>query len=646
VEEHLPVKRENGYTAEDIQVLKGLEPVRRRPGMYIGGTDQRGLHLLILEIVYNSVDEAVAGWASMIDVTLFEDGRVRVVDNGRGIPVEKHADSGVSAVETVMTILHAGAKFRSGTYKASSGLHGVGASVVNALSSWLRIEVKRDGKLYSQEYVRGVPQADLKVEGEATGSGTTVIFHPDEEFFANPTYEFDYLAQRCRELAYLVPGLEINLCDLRTNQETTFCFEGGIASFIHHLNRRKEVLHSRPIYMKKVVESTVVEVALQYNDGYSELVLTFANCVNTADGGSHLTGFRSALTRGLNEYLHKAKGNNKDSNKNDEMSLTGDDVRGGLTAVVSVKLDEPQFEGQVKAKLGNPEVKGQVESVVFELLLDYLREHPNEARGIVEKCLTAAKAREAARKARELVFRKGSLDGGTLPGKLAECSERDPALCELFLVEGDSAGGSAKQGRDRRFQAILPLKGKILNVEKASADKMLAHEEIRALIITLGIGIADQIDLLKLRYHRVIIMTDADIDGSHIRTLLLTFFFRNMVDLIGGGHLFIAQPPLYRIQVGKERHWVYSENEKEALLERLGDKNRKVEIQRYKGLGEMNPEQLWETTMNPATRTMLQVYIEEPAKADEVFHMLMGEEVPPRKAFIQAHAKSVRNLDV
>jgi DNA gyrase subunit B len=384
---------------------------------------------------------------------------------------------------------------------------------------------------------------------------------------------------------------------------------------------------------------------LQYNNGYSELVLTFANCVNTADGGSHLTGFRSALTRGLNEYLHKAKGNNKDS-KNDEMSLTGDDVRGGLTAVVSVKLDEPQFEGQVKAKLGNPEVKGQVESVVFELLLDYLREHPNEARGIVEKCLTAAKAREAARKARELVFRKGSLDGGTLPGKLAECSERDPALCELFLVEGDSAGGSAKQGRDRRFQAILPLKGKILNVEKASADKMLAHEEIRALIITLGIGIADQIDLLKLRYHRVIIMTDADIDGSHIRTLLLTFFFRNMVDLIGGGHLFIAQPPLYRIQVGKERHWVYSENEKEALLERLGDKNRKVEIQRYKGLGEMNPEQLWETTMNPATRTMLQVYIEEPAKADEVFHMLMGEEVPPRKAFIQAHAKSVRNLDV
>ncbi len=646
MEEHLPVKRENGYTAEDIQVLKGLEPVRRRPGMYIGGTDQRGLHLLILEIVYNSVDEAVAGWANVIDVTLFEDGRVRVVDNGRGIPVEKHADSGVSAVETVMTILHAGAKFRSGTYKASSGLHGVGASVVNALSSWLRIEVKRDGKLYSQEYVRGVPQADLKVEGEATGSGTTVIFHPDEEFFANPTYEFDYLAQRCRELAYLVPGLEINLCDLRTNQETTFYFEGGIASFIHHLNRRKEVLHSRPIYMKKVVESTVVEVALQYNNGYSELVLTFANCVNTADGGSHLTGFRSALTRGLNEYLHKAKGNNKDSNKNDEMSLTGDDVRGGLTAVVSVKLDEPQFEGQVKAKLGNPEVKGQVESVVFELLLDYLREHPNEARGIVEKCLTAAKAREAARKARELVFRKGSLDGGTLPGKLAECSERDPALCELFLVEGDSAGGSAKQGRDRRFQAILPLKGKILNVEKASADKMLAHEEIRALIITLGIGIADQIDLLKLRYHRVIIMTDADIDGSHIRTLLLTFFFRNMVDLIGGGHLFIAQPPLYRIQVGKERHWVYSENEKEALLERLGDKNRKVEIQRYKGLGEMNPEQLWETTMNPATRTMLQVYIEEPAKADEVFHMLMGEEVPPRKAFIQAHAKSVRNLDV
>jgi DNA gyrase subunit B len=614
--------------------------------MYIGGTDQRGLHLLVLEIVYNSVDEAVAGCANVIDVTLFEDSRVRVVDNGRGIPVEKHADSGVSAVETVMTMLHAGAKFRSGTYKASSGLHGVGASVVNALSSWLRIEVKRDGKLYSQEYVRGVPQADLKVEGEATGSGTTVIFLPDKELFANLSYDLDYLAQRCRELAYLVPGLEINLHDLRTDQELTFYFEGGIASLVQHLNRRKEVLHPRPIYMKKTVDSTIVEVALQYNTGYSELVLTCANCVNTADGGSHLTGFRSALTRGLNDYLHKVKGNNKDSGKSDEMSLTGDDVRGGLTAVVSVKVDEPQFEGQVKAKLGNPEVKGQVESVVSELLSDYLQEHPNEGRRILEKCLTAAKAREAARRARELVFRKGSLDGGTLPGKLAECAERDPSLCELFLVEGDSAGGSAKQGRDRRFQAILPLKGKILNVEKASADKMLAHEEIRALIITLGIGIADQIDLSKLRYHRVIIMTDADVDGSHIRTLLLTFFFRNMVELIGGGHLFIAQPPLYRVQAGKERHWVYSDIEKEALLQKLGDKNRKVEIQRYKGLGEMSPEQLWETTMNPATRMMLQVHIEEAAKADEVFHMLMGEEVPPRKAFIQAYAKSVRNLDV
>jgi DNA gyrase subunit B len=646
VQEHPSSQPEQAYTAETIQVLKGLEPVRRRPGMYIGGTDQRGLHLLILEIVYNSVDEAVAGWANTIDVTLFEDNRVKVVDNGRGIPVERHADSGVSAVETVMTMLHAGAKFRSGTYKASSGLHGVGASVVNALSSWLRIEVKRDGKLYSQEYLRGVPQANLKVEGEAIGSGTTVVFLPDKEVFANLSYEFDYLAQRCRELAYLVPGLEINLHDLRTDQELTFYFEGGIASLVEHLNRRKEVLHSRPIYMKKAVESTIVEVALQYNAGYSELVLTCANCVNTADGGSHLTGFRSALTRGLNEYLHRVKGNSKDSNKNDEMSLTGDDVRGGLTAVVSVKVDEPQFEGQVKAKLGNPEVKGQVESVVSELLSDYLKEHPNEARRIVEKCLTAAKAREAARRARELVFRKGSLDGGTLPGKLAECSEKDPALCELFLVEGDSAGGSAKQGRDRRFQAILPLKGKILNVEKASADKMLAHEEIRALITTLGIGIAEQIDLSKLRYHRVIIMTDADVDGSHIRTLLLTFFFRNMVDLIGQGHLFIAQPPLYRVQAGKERHWVYSENEKEALLQKLGDKSRKAEIQRYKGLGEMSPEQLWETTMNPTTRTMLQIHIEEAAKADEVFHMLMGEEVPPRKAFIQAHAKSVRNLDV
>ena len=641
MEQDLPIEPENGYTAEDIQILKGLEAVRRRPAMYIGSTDQRGLHLLILEIVFNSVDEAIAGWGNRVDLTLLGDGLVRVEDNGRGIPVEEHPDSGLSALETVMTMLHAGAKFGAGSYRVSSGLHGVGASVVNALSSWLRIEVRRDGQRYSQEYHHGVPQGEVKVEGEADGSGTTVTFQPDEEVFGKLNYDFDLLAQRCRELAYLVPKLDINLRDERTDQEATFYFEGGIASLVHYLNKNKEVLHSRAVYMQKEVEGTEIEVALQYNEGYSELVLTFANCVNTADGGSHLTGFRSALTRVLNDYIHKAAKNN---HKNDETNLTGEDVRGGLTAVVSVKLDEPQFEGQVKAKLGNPEVRGQVESVVAEQLYEYLEQHPNEARRIIEKCFTAARAREAARRARELIFKKGSSEAITLPGKLAECADKDPSKCELFLVEGDSAGGSAKQGRDRRFQAILPLKGKILNVEKASADKMLAHDEIRALITSLGSGIGDQIDLSRLRYHRVIIMTDADVDGSHIRTLLLTFFFRNMVDLIDEGHLYIAQPPLYRLKAGKQQHWVYSEQEKDALLEKLG--NKKVEIQRYKGLGEMNPEQLWETTMDPATRTVLQVEIEDAAKADEVFHMLMGEEVPPRKAFIQAHARDVRNLDV
>jgi len=630
---------ENNYTAEDIQVLKGLEAVRRRPGMYIGGTDQRGLHRLILEILYNSIDEAIAGCCDQVNLTLYKGSKVKVEDNGRGIPVETHPVSGVSALETVMTMLHAGAKFGGKTYTVSSGLHGVGASVVNALSSWLRIESKRDGKLYSQEYRYGIPQGEVKSDGEADGSGTITTFLPDKQIFDSLNYDLDLLTQRFRELAYLVPKLEINLHDERNNQESTFYFEGGIASFVRYLNRNKVILHPKAIYISKEVEGTIVEVALQYNDSYNELVLSFANCVNTADGGSHLTGFRSALTRVLNDYIHKAK-----LNKNNEASLLGEDVRGGLTAIVSVKLNEPQFEGQVKAKLGNPEVKSQVESVVAEGLSFYLEQHPNETRRIIEKCLSAAKAREAAHKARELIFRKGQSEAITLPGKLAECSEKEPSRCELFLVEGDSAGGSAKQGRERRFQAILPLRGKILNVEKASADKMLAHEEIRALITTLGTGINDQLDLSKLRYHRVIIMTDADVDGSHIRTLLLTFFFRNMAEMIERGHLFIAQPPLYRLQAGKEQYWLYSEKEKEDLLQRL--RNKKVEIQRYKGLGEMSAEQLWQTTMNPSTRTMQRVEIEDATKADEVFHMLMGEQVPPRKAFIQAHAKSVRNLDI
>lgn len=637
MEENSTQKMESDYTAKDIQVLKGLEAVRRRPGMYIGSTDQRGLHHLILEIVYNSIDEAITGCCDHVDLTICKDGKIKVEDNGRGIPVEIHPSTGLSALETVMTMLHAGAKFGGRSYKISGGLHGVGASVVNALSSYLRVESKRDGKLYSQEYCCGIPQGGLKTEGEDNGNGTTTIFLPDKEVFGSLNYDFEFLAQRLRELAYLAPKLEIGLHDERNDQASTFYFEGGIASFIHYLNRNKTVIH--PIfYISKEIEGTGVEVALQYNDGYSELVLSFANCIDTADGGSHLTGFRSALTRVLNDYIRKAK-----LSKDNEMSLLGEDVRNGLTAIVSVKLKEPQFEGQTKAKLGNPEIKSQVESVVAEGFSEYLEQNPNDAKRIVEKCLAAAKAREAARKARELIFRKAMTEA-ILPGKLAECSEKEPSQCELYLVEGESAGGSAKQGRDRRFQAILPLKGKILNVEKASSDRMLAHEEIRALITTLGTGINDQFDLSKLRYHRVIIMTDADVDGSHIRTLLLTFFFRYMTELIDRGHLFIAQPPLYRLQAGKEQHWLYSEKEKEDLLQKL--RNKKMEIQRYKGLGEMSAEQLWQTTMNPSTRTILQVEIEDAAKADQIFHMLMGEQVAPRKAFIQAHARNVRNLDI
>jgi DNA gyrase subunit B len=638
MQEIRPSEGENNYSAEDIQVLKGLEAVRRRPGMYIGSTDRRGLHHLVFEIVYNSIDEAISGSCDRVQVTLCEGGQVRVEDNGRGIPVETHPGTGVSALETVMTMLHAGAKFGGESYRASSGLHGVGAAVVNALSSWMKVESKRGGVRYCQEYLYGVPQGEVKPDGEVDDSGTTVTFTADEGIFGSPDFDFDAVAQRLRELAYLQPNVEIGLYDERTGQEVVFYFEGGIASLVRYLNKDKAVVHSAVIHMAKEVEGTSVEVAMQYNDGYSELILSFANCTNTIDGGSHLTGFRAALTRVLNDCLHRMRGD-----KNNELSLQGEDVRGGLTAVIAVRLDEPQFEGQTKGKLGNPETRGQVESVVVEQLSFYLEQHPNEAKAIIEKCLTAAKAREAARRARDLVFRKGALDGFTLPGKLAECAERDPSLCELFLVEGDSAGGSAKQGRDRRFQAILPLKGKILNVEKASFDRMLAHEEIRCLITSLGAGIADEVDLSKLRYHRVIIMTDADVDGSHIRTLLLTFFFRNMVEVIGEGHLFIAQPPLYRIQSGKENHWLYSEKEKDDLLRKV---KKKANIQRYKGLGEMSPEQLWQTTMDPITRTILQVTIDDAAEADKVFHMLMGEEVPPRKAFIQAHAQSVRNLDV
>ncbi|MCL0091990.1 DNA topoisomerase (ATP-hydrolyzing) subunit B [Dehalococcoidales bacterium] len=630
----------NEYTAEDIQILGGREAVRRRPGMYIGSTDQRGLHRLVYEIIYNSIDEAMAGYCTKIKVTIHQDSSITVEDNGRGIPIEIHPTTNISALETVMTTLHAGAKFGGKTYQVSGGLHGVGASVVNALSSWLRVSVSRDGKRYQQEYRQGIPQGEVTEVGQAGDTGTTITFLADEEIFGRVNYDFDTLSERLREMAYLNKGLEIYLKEERKDREKTFYFEGGITGFIRHLNRNRPVRHPRPIYISKLVNSTIVEVALQYNDGFVESAFSFANCVNTTDGGTHLTGFRSALTRVLNDYAHKNK-----FLKEGEPNLTGDDVREGLSTIISVKLPEPQFEGQTKAKLGNPEVKSIVESVVGEGLSLYLEEHPDEAKRIIEKCLTAAKAREAARKARDLIIRRSSLDTATLPGKLADCSEKEPSLCELYLVEGDSAGGSAKQGRNRRFQAVLPLRGKILNVEKAPSDKMLAHEEIRAIITALGTGIDDNLDLSRLRYHRVILMTDADVDGSHIRTLLLTFFFRHMVKLINHGHLFIAQPPLYRIKTTNHQHWVYSEQEKEEVLKKLKEA-KKVEVQRYKGLGEMSAEQLWETTMNPATRTLLTVSVDDAAKADRIFHILMGGEVPPRKAFIQAHARSVRNLDI
>ncbi|MDD4875751.1 MAG: DNA topoisomerase (ATP-hydrolyzing) subunit B [Dehalococcoidales bacterium] len=630
----------NNYTAKDIHVLGGREAVRRRPGMYIGSTDQRGLHHLVYEIAYNSIDEAMAGYCDKITITIQKDGAVCVEDNGRGIPVEIHPATNLTALETVMTTLHAGAKFGGRTYQVSGGLHGVGSSVVNALSTWLRVQVKRDGKIHQQEYNKGIPLEPVKVVGDTNDTGTTISFIADEEIFGPIKYDFNILCERVREMAYLNKGIEICFKDNISDTEKTFYFEGGITGFVSHLNRNRVVRHRQPIYIYKTTDSTIVEVALQYNESYSESTFSFANCVNTMDGGSHLTGFRTALTRAFNDYAHKNK-----LLKEDEPNLTGEDVREGLSAIISVKLAEPQFEGQTKGKLGNQEIKGIVESIVNEGLTLYLEEHPDDAKRILDKCITAAKGREAARKARDLIIRKNSLDTSTLPGKLADCSEKDPSHCEIYLVEGDSAGGSAKQGRNRRFQAILPLRGKILNVEKAPLDKMLAHEEIRTIITALGTNIDDDLDLLKLRYHRVILMTDADVDGAHIRTLLLTFFFRHMVDLINHGHLFIAQPPLYRIKASRSQHWVYSEQEKDEVLRDLKG-SKKVGIQRYKGLGEMSAEQLWETTMNPATRTLLRVDLDDAARTDLTFNTLMGGEVPPRKAFIQAHAKNVRNLDI
>ena len=634
-------KSKSKYTAADIHVLGGREAVRRRPSMYIGSTDHRGLQHLVYEITYNSIDEALAGYCTKITVTIQPDSTVSVEDNGRGIPVDTHPITKLSALETVLTTLHAGAKFDSRTYPVSGGLHGVGASVVNALSAWLKVSVRRDGKIYEQEYKQGIPQTELKAVGETTGTGTTITFLADEEIFGKARYDFNTITEWLKEMAFLNKGLEISLFDERREcGEKTFYFDGGIASFVRNLNRTRVVRHPQPVYISKSANSTIVEAAIQYNDGFTESVLSFANCVNTADGGSHLTGFRTALTRVLNDFARKSK-----FLKEDDANLTGEDTREGLTAIVSVKLPEPQFEGQTKAKLGNPDTKGIVESVVGEGLSLYFEEHPDDLRRIVEKCILSARAREAARKARDLIVKKSTLSSGTLPGKLADCSEKDPAKRELYLVEGPSAGGSAKQGRNRSFQAIMPVRGKILNVEKAPSDKMLSHEEIRAIITALGTGIDDEFDLSRLRYHRVILMTDADVDGAHIRTLLLTFFFRHMVALIDNGHLFIAQPPLYRIKASKAEHWAYLEQEKEEILSALKNA-RNVQVQRYKGLGEMSAEQLWSTTMDPATRTLLTVTIEDAAKADYIFHTLMGEEVPPRKAFILAHAKSVKNLDI
>jgi len=630
------------YTAASIQVLEGLEAVRRRPGMYIGSTDVRGLHHLIWEVVDNSIDEAMAGHATTIRVTINVDGTVEVIDDGRGVPVGKHA-TGKDALEVVHTVLHAGGKFGGGGYKVSGGLHGVGVSVVNALSDHLRVESARDGSIWAQEYVRGKPTGAVrKIGPQGNRRGTRTVFHADPQMFETIEYSFDTVSQRLRESAYLTKGVWITLIDERVDRERSFYFEGGLQSFVRHLNRNKEALHARPIYVERREGSTAVEVALQYNDTYTENVLAFANNINTVDGGTHITGFRAALTSSLNDWARKA-GMLKDADSN----LSGDDVREGLTAVISVKLTDPQFEGQTKAKLGNAEVKGQVQTAVTDSLIQHLEENPADGRRIIEKCLTSARAREAARKARDLVIRKGVLDGLSLPGKLADCQERDPAKSELFIVEGDSAGGSAKQGRDRRFQAILPLRGKVLNVEKARLDKIVASENVRPLIIALGAGIegiGDSFDLTKLRYHRVIIMTDADVDGAHIRTLLLTLFFRHMPQIIEAGYLYIAQPPLYRVSTGKVTKYAQSEGERDRIVKEFNVKN--LSVQRFKGLGEMNADQLWDTTMNPETRILLRAEIEDAAEADGIFTMLMGEKVGPRKEFIKSEARKVRNLDI
>ncbi|MBG9587943.1 DNA topoisomerase (ATP-hydrolyzing) subunit B [Cytobacillus firmus] len=634
--------QEQSYDENQIQVLEGLEAVRKRPGMYIGSTSAKGLHHLVWEIVDNSIDEALAGYCSEINVIIEKDNSITVVDNGRGIPVGIHEKMGRPAVEVIMTVLHAGGKFGGGGYKVSGGLHGVGASVVNALSTELEVFVHRDGKKHYQKFERGVPSADLEVIGETDHTGTTIHFKPDSEIFTE-TLEYDYetLANRIRELAFLNRGLTITIEDKRVeNKKNEYMYEGGIKSYVEHLNRTKEVLHEEPIFIEGEREGITVEVSIQYNDGYTSNIYSFANNINTYEGGTHESGFKTALTRVINDYARKS-GLFKDNDAN----LSGEDVREGLTAIVSVKHPDPQFEGQTKTKLGNSEVRTATDTIFAEALEKFLLENPSVAKKIVEKGLMAARARLAAKKARELTRRKSALEVSSLPGKLADCSSKDASISELYIVEGDSAGGSAKQGRDRHFQAILPLRGKILNVEKARLDRILSNNEVRAMITAAGTGIGEDFDIAKARYHKIVIMTDADVDGAHIRTLLLTFFYRYMRQILEAGYIYIAQPPLYKIQQGKKIEYAYNERQLEEVMSTLSSQP-KPNVQRYKGLGEMNPGQLWETTMNPETRTLLQVSLEDAIEADETFEILMGDKVEPRRNFIEENAQYVKNLDI
>ncbi len=628
------------YDASNIQVLEGLEAVRKRPSMYIGSTDSRGLHHLVYEVVDNSIDEALAGFCTKVEVTINSDMSVTVLDNGRGIPIDPHPFHKVSALEVVMTVLHAGGKFDKNTYKVSGGLHGVGVSVVNALSEWLEVEVSRDGEKYFQRYIRGKPEASVQKIGTSDIRGTKTTFKPDTKIFETTNFDHDILSNRLRELAFLNQGLIIVLRDFRTpeGREDIFAYQGGIVEFVEYLNKKKQSLHEKPIYFERQRDDMVVEIAMQYTNSYTENVYSFANNINTHEGGTHIIGFKTALTRVSNDYIKANKLSKEDA------KLTGDDVREGLTAIISVKLMEPQFEGQTKTRLGNSDVKGIVDSLVTDGLAEYFEENPKVATIILEKALLAQRAREAAKKARELTRRKNSLEVSTLPGKLADCSEKNPANCEIYIVEGNSAGGSAKQGRDRSFQAILPLRGKILNVEKSRLAKILKNNEIISLITAFGTGVSEDFTLESARYHKIILMTDADVDGEHIRTLLLTLFFRYMRPLIDAGYVYIAQPPLYRIKKGKAEYYIHSDRKLEEKKKELGDKG--LTIQRYKGLGEMNPEQLWETTMNPESRTLLQVTLEDAILTDEIFRVLMGDEVEPRRKFIENHSKEVLNLDI